>query len=85
MHNHSPNADHTQSVAPFTIGCYGPVTSLNACKSLYSTCNTGYVTYNATVNGKTGVYTNYDTVSEPVRIDDKVWMLAVPIPTNEPF
>lgn len=39
---------HTTSWAPYTIGCYGPIESQDACKSLYDTssslsgqCNTG--------------------------------------------
>ena len=54
-------SDHTQVNAPFTVGCFGPVTSLTQCKNLYPTCGTGFVTYNVTINGKTGVYKNYDT------------------------
>jgi len=48
---------HITDAAPFTIGCFGPVTSLSACKSLYSsTCGSGYYCMN-TVKGKI----NYDT------------------------
>jgi hypothetical protein len=47
---------HTQDQAPFTVGCFGPVTSLTQCKSLYSTCNTGY----ASVVSIDGSNTNYD-------------------------
>jgi hypothetical protein len=47
---------HTQTSAPFTLGCFGPVTSVNACKTLYSTCNTGYKTFYTTL----GCYQNYD-------------------------
>jgi len=32
---------HTQPVAPYVPGCFGPVTSLAACKALYSKCSTG--------------------------------------------
>lgn len=30
---------HTQKQAPYTLGCYGPVDDLAACKALYSKCN----------------------------------------------
>ena len=34
---------HTSSDAPYTIGCFGPVTSLEQCLALYpSTCKTGF-------------------------------------------
>lgn len=33
---------HTSESAPFTLGCFGPTTSLTQCKSLYTTCSTGY-------------------------------------------
>lgn len=34
---------HTSLNPPFTLGCYGPVTSIEQCKSLYpDTCNTGF-------------------------------------------
>jgi hypothetical protein len=35
---------------------------LDQCKGLYkSTCGIGTVTYNVTIDGKTGVYKDYDT------------------------
>ena len=39
---------HTQDDAPYTLGCYGPVNSLEECKALFpETCGTGYenITY----------------------------------------
>ena len=30
-----------QDVAPFTVGCFGPVGSLEECRALYSTCDDG--------------------------------------------
>ena len=40
---------HTQSSAPFTLGCFGPVKSLAECKSLYpSTCGSGFTTFTTT-------------------------------------
>lgn len=34
---------HTSLASPYTLGCYGPVTTIDKCKSLYSsTCNTGF-------------------------------------------
>lgn len=43
---------HTQPVAPWTVGCFGPVTTLNACKALYpSTCGTG-------TSSMTGLFSN---------------------------
>jgi hypothetical protein len=40
---------HTQTKAPFTMGCFGPVSSLAQCKGLYSsTCGTGYTTFYTT-------------------------------------
>lgn len=33
---------HTSEDAPYTLGCYGPVTSLEQCMALYPTCNTGF-------------------------------------------
>jgi hypothetical protein len=30
---------HLQDVAPYTLGCYGPVDNLDACKTLYDTCD----------------------------------------------
>eukprot|EP00475_Leptophrys_vorax_P014505 TRINITY_DN20819_c0_g1_i1.p1 TRINITY_DN20819_c0_g1~~TRINITY_DN20819_c0_g1_i1.p1 ORF type:complete len:404 (-),score=80.05 TRINITY_DN20819_c0_g1_i1:73-1284(-) len=33
---------HVSDGPPFTLGCFGPVSSLDACKSLYSTCGSGY-------------------------------------------
>lgn len=48
---------HSSDAAPFTVGCFGPVASLAACKALYSSsCGSGYS--NFTVSG--GNYT-YDT------------------------
>ena len=32
---------HTTTYAPFTIGCYGPVSSVAAAKALYSACTAG--------------------------------------------
>ena len=39
---------HTQDDAPYTLGCYGPVNSLEECEALFpETCGTGYekITY----------------------------------------
>ena len=36
---------HTTAYAPFTVGCFGPVGSLEQCKSLYEGCGTGYDTF----------------------------------------
>jgi len=47
---------HTQKVPPYTVGCYGPVTSLNQCKSLYRTCSDSFVN----ITGLDGNYINYD-------------------------
>eukprot|EP00475_Leptophrys_vorax_P000157 TRINITY_DN10092_c0_g1_i1.p1 TRINITY_DN10092_c0_g1~~TRINITY_DN10092_c0_g1_i1.p1 ORF type:complete len:380 (-),score=69.68 TRINITY_DN10092_c0_g1_i1:42-1181(-) len=47
---------HITDAAPFTLGCFGPVSSLSACKSLYSTCGTGYSCFNTTSGP-----INYDT------------------------
>jgi hypothetical protein len=33
-----------QDRAPFTVGCFGPVSSLAACKALYPTCGDGEIT-----------------------------------------
>eukprot|EP00475_Leptophrys_vorax_P027844 TRINITY_DN397_c0_g1_i1.p1 TRINITY_DN397_c0_g1~~TRINITY_DN397_c0_g1_i1.p1 ORF type:complete len:372 (+),score=72.54 TRINITY_DN397_c0_g1_i1:55-1170(+) len=34
---------HITDYAPYTVGCFGPVASLSACKTLYnSTCGTGF-------------------------------------------
>lgn len=33
---------HAQGGPPYTLGCYGPVDSLDACKALYPSCNDGY-------------------------------------------
>lgn len=49
---------HTQGKAPFILGCYGPVSSLAQCKSLYpSTCGSGFLNFTTT----TGCAYNYDT------------------------
>jgi len=32
---------HTSTEPPYTVGCYGPVESLDACKALYDTCSDG--------------------------------------------
>lgn len=47
---------HTQEKAPFTLGCYGPVSNMAACKNLYSTCGTGFESM-CTSKG----YITYDT------------------------
>jgi len=47
---------HTQATAPYTLGCYGPVSSLTQCQSLYTTCGTGFGTYYTSV----GCYFHYD-------------------------
>ena len=36
---------HTTANAPFTVGCFGPVGSLERCKSLYEGCGSGYDTF----------------------------------------
>lgn len=33
---------HTSEALPYTIGCYGPVSSMDQCKSLYDTCDSGF-------------------------------------------
>ena len=33
-----------QERAPFTVGCFGPVSSLAECKALYPTCDDGEIT-----------------------------------------
>eukprot|EP01065_Artemidia_motanka_P046857 TRINITY_DN7193_c0_g3_i1.p1 TRINITY_DN7193_c0_g3~~TRINITY_DN7193_c0_g3_i1.p1 ORF type:complete len:240 (+),score=69.48 TRINITY_DN7193_c0_g3_i1:485-1204(+) len=35
---------HVSALAPYTLGCYGPVSTVSACEALYSTCNTGFET-----------------------------------------
>ena len=35
---------HGQSSPPYTVGCFGPIASLTACKALYPTCGTGFET-----------------------------------------
>jgi hypothetical protein len=48
---------HATDTAPFTIGCFGPVATVAACKALYpSTCGSGFS--NFTVSGG---YYYYDT------------------------
>jgi hypothetical protein len=39
---------HITSYAPFTVGCFGPVDSVDECKNLYSTCSTGYSCFTTT-------------------------------------
>ncbi|KAJ3018767.1 UNVERIFIED_CONTAM: hypothetical protein HDU68_010992 [Siphonaria sp. JEL0065] len=54
---------HTQPNAPFTLGCYGPVTTKAACMALYpGTCGTGYSTLTGVASdGKTTCRYSYDT------------------------
>jgi hypothetical protein len=47
---------HTSDTPPYTLGCFGPVQNLTHCKSLYSTCNTGFETF-CTTKGEI----SYDT------------------------
>ena len=49
-------SDHTQSVAPFTAACFGPVTTMAQCMALYPTCGTGFYTINVTG----GAFIDYD-------------------------
>jgi hypothetical protein len=48
---------HTQEEGPFTLGCFGPVDSLSACKSLYDTCDSGFIS----VSLSDSCTLNYDT------------------------
>ncbi|KAJ3027807.1 UNVERIFIED_CONTAM: hypothetical protein HDU68_003090 [Siphonaria sp. JEL0065] len=53
---------HTTPNAPFTLGCYGPVTTKAACMALYPTCGTGYTTLTGLASdGKTTCSYSYDT------------------------
>ena len=54
---------HAQGGPPYTLGCYGPVDSLDACKALYPTCNDGYeLVYGSST---TGTYKDlYDSNSQ---------------------
>lgn len=51
---------HTQTVAPFTVGCFGPVSSLAQCKGLYGTCSSGTTTLSG-LNGSATCSYEYDT------------------------
>ncbi|KAJ3303638.1 hypothetical protein HDV03_003612 [Kappamyces sp. JEL0829] len=52
---------HTQPVAPWTVGCYGPVTTLASCQSLYSTCGTGSSAMSGTFSNGSSCSYSYDT------------------------
>ena len=52
---------HTQDDAPYTIGCFGPVTTLSGCKSLYNTCGTGYSSMIGSFANGTQCSYSYDT------------------------
>lgn len=47
---------HTSTVAPFTIGCYGPVDTLEQCKGLYDTCGDAATD----IDTANGCYKDYD-------------------------
>jgi len=47
---------HFTSEQPFTIGCYGPVISIDECKKMYSTCNDGFVNVPASKEGGNLIY-----------------------------
>ncbi|KAJ3027573.1 UNVERIFIED_CONTAM: hypothetical protein HDU68_003564 [Siphonaria sp. JEL0065] len=53
---------HTQPQAPFTLGCYGPITSYAACAALYpSTCGTGSSTLTGVASDGSTCSYSYDT------------------------
>jgi hypothetical protein len=47
---------HTSETPPYTIGCYGPVASIAECKTLFPTCDVGFVDF-CTASGSV----HYDT------------------------
>lgn len=53
---------HMTPYSPFTLGCFGPVTSIAACKSLYTTCGDGdAITFTGkNAAGSTFQITGYD-------------------------
>ncbi|KAI9335507.1 YHYH protein-domain-containing protein [Obelidium mucronatum] len=52
---------HTQPQAPFTVGCYGPITSYAACAALYPTCGTGTSTLTGVDSSGSSCSYSYDT------------------------
>merc|ERR1712032_1258798 len=51
---------HTTTYHPFTIGCFGPVDSIAACKSLYSTCEGDTVSFTGKNSQGTFQVIDYD-------------------------
>ena len=47
---------HVTAAPPFTVGCFGPVDGLAACKALYPACASGTVTSMVDRNGTAGSY-----------------------------
>jgi hypothetical protein len=63
---------HISTEAPYTLGCFGPVSSVSACKALYSTCDTGYSCF-TTADGTI----NYDTDCPCYRYKNKLKFLRM--------
>ncbi len=62
---------HFSADRPFTLGCFGPVDSLNACKSLYSTCNDDFVKVPSDANG---AFLIYDLFCPCYRHGDEIYV-----------
>jgi len=53
---------HVTDAPPYTVGCYGPVTSLDACKALYTECTDSANTISiAQTDGNTYSYQQWCT------------------------
>ena len=52
---------HTVGEAPFTLGCFGPVGSLDQCRILYAGCGTGFLNFTVWAAGGSSEEVSYDS------------------------